>query len=107
MAAGDWSFTTGTMPVPHPTAASPGWSFDFPIYDHVPSTDCVASVCPRGGYVTPPTSINLTGKTLSMEFQVDVTGEPVFQYALNPDRRRAGTTSRNTRSPLPQEQYRL
>jgi hypothetical protein len=85
MAASDWSFTTGTMLLPHPTAASPGWSFDFPIYDHVPPTDCVASGCPRVGYVTTPTSINLTGKTLSMEFQVDVTGEPVFQYAPNPD----------------------
>jgi hypothetical protein len=58
MAASDWSFTTGTMPVRHPTAASPGWFFDFPIYDHVPTTDCVASGCPRVGYVTAPTMAN-------------------------------------------------
>jgi hypothetical protein len=85
MVASDWSFTTGAMPVAHPTAASRGWSFNFPIYDHVPSTDCVVSDCPRVGYVTTPTSINLTEKTMSMKFQVVATGEPVFQYALNPN----------------------
>ena len=62
-----------------------GWSFDFPVYDK-PSTKCAGDKsCGHVNYLTTPITSAITADGLTMTFRVDTTGDPIFNYALNPN----------------------
>jgi hypothetical protein len=86
MAAGDWNILYSPGMPAHPgPLANGGWYFDFPIYDHTPTTDCNPNSCPSVHYVTTATGATIAGKTLSAKIQIGVTGSPTFQYQLASD----------------------
>jgi hypothetical protein len=84
MAASAWVFQFGADIPVNPTQAGAGWYFDFP-------GDC--AIDPRLGYK--PCSVNYLvtafggaiseGKIISMNYQIDIIGAPLFNYLINPD----------------------
>jgi len=82
--ASAWMFQSGTAVPANPTQKGADWYFDFP-------ADC--AIDPTLGYK--PCSVNYLvtgysgaitpGKTISMSYQIDVTGSPVFSYRINPN----------------------
>lgn len=59
--------------------------FDFPIYDKVPTTQCVADpTCVKIGYVTQSVYGKISG-VITVSYEIAETGNPVYQYKLNPD----------------------
>jgi hypothetical protein len=84
MAASAWVFQFSAAVPQNPTQAGTGWYFDFP-------ADC--AIDPTLGYK--PCSVNYLvtgfggaithGKTISMNYEIDLTGSPIFNYIINPD----------------------
>ena len=84
MAASAWVFQFGAAVPANPIQTRAGWYFDFP-------ADC--AINPTLGYKQCSVNYLVTGfggtiadgKTISMNYQIDVTGSPVFNYLINPN----------------------
>ena len=84
MAPSAWVFQFSAAVPANPTQAGAAWYFDFP-------ADC--EISPALGHK--PCSVNYLitafggaiayGKTISMNYKIDVTGSAVFNYVINPD----------------------
>lgn len=87
MQASSWQITySPTMPA-NPSQAPDGWYFDFPVYDHEPTTDCrktSADQCPSVHYVTTRYNSGLNATALRIAWRVDETGAPKYQALLEP-----------------------
>lgn len=78
MQASSWNFQfSAGMPL-HPTQEVVGWGFDFPVG---PDGDLLHHV----NYLTTKAIPLAVGKTLSMTFEIEVTGAPIFNYSFNPN----------------------
>jgi hypothetical protein len=67
----------------HPVAD--GRSFDFPVYDQRSMNCNEDRSCGHVNYITTPVNAAITAAVLTMTFRIETTGEPFFQYALNPN----------------------
>jgi len=82
MAASEWLFQFSAATPKNPTQAGEGWYFDFP-------ADCPTN--PSLGYK--PCSVNYVvtrydgalanGKAITMTYEVDISGSPIFNYLIN------------------------
>jgi hypothetical protein len=90
----NWDFSTftnyfpGNPPPAHPIGLAGGWYFDFPVENNWPACAALSGTgsyaqCFLVGYVTTPYS-GPAQHQVSMTFQVVTTGNPTFNYALDP-----------------------
>lgn len=68
-----------------PNAAPQGFQFNFPVYDHQPTTDCAAATCPSVHYLTTSAGARIVSSSVRLAATIATVGDPVFQYKLKPD----------------------